>query len=133
MVFIYWMENHPAYATRVQHIKRQMESRHDRLFTSTLAAAEVMTGPRKAGDLRAMANVESYFRSSDVTVLPFEFAAGLQYSSIRSQHSIAPPDAIHLACAATEGIDVFITNDKNLMGKPVAGIQFIVGLDTNLF
>lgn len=134
MVFIYWLENHPAYANRVEHIKRQMEARQDRLFTSTLAAAEVMTGPKKARDLQTVSSVEAYFRSSDLSVLPFEFAEGLHYSDIRAQYrAVTAPDAVHLACAAAEGIDVFITNDKNLIGKKVPGIQFIVGLDTNLF
>jgi predicted nucleic acid-binding protein len=133
MVFIYLLENHPSYAQRVQHISERMVERGDRLFTSTLAAGEVLTGPQRTGDLPEFSKLEQYFQGPAITLLPFTFEAARHYSSIRAQHSVAPPDAIHLACAATEGVDVFITNDKSLVGKSVAGIQFIVGLDTNLF
>jgi hypothetical protein len=37
-----------------------------------------------------------------------------------------------LASAAQAGTDLFPTNDKNLVGKIVPGIQFIAPLDTQL-
>jgi len=46
---------------------------------------------------------------------------------------LAPADAIHLACAAQAGVDVFLTNDQGLARQIVPGIQFIAGLDCNLF
>jgi len=45
---------------------------------------------------------------------------------------ILPADAIHLACAANAGTDMFITNDKRLFGRVIPGIQFIASLDTAL-
>jgi hypothetical protein len=38
-----------------------------------------------------------------------------------------------LACAAQAKVDLFLTNDKRLLGKFVAGIQFIATLETQLF
>lgn len=55
------------------------------------------------------------------------------YARIRGSLKIASPDAIHLACAASAGTDLFLTNDKNLLGKIIPGIQFIASLETNLF
>ena len=40
------------------------------------------------------------------------------------------PDAIHLACAASRNINLFITNDKRLLGKNIPGIDFIASLET---
>jgi predicted nucleic acid-binding protein len=54
------------------------------------------------------------------------------YAGIRSKPGISAPDAIHLACAAHGHIDLFLTNDHDLVGKVVPGIQFIAGLDSNL-
>lgn len=133
MVFIYLLENHPLHAPRVQHISDEIFVRRDRLYASTLVAGEVLTGPKRTGDTAAASKLEQYFQSPNITLLPFNFEAARHYASIRAQHSVAPPDAIHLACAAAEGMDLFITNDNNLKGKNVPGIQFIVGLDTNLF
>jgi predicted nucleic acid-binding protein len=45
---------------------------------------------------------------------------------------VSSADAIHLACAANAGTDLFLTNDKKLVGKVIPGIQFIVGLDSNI-
>jgi predicted nucleic acid-binding protein len=54
------------------------------------------------------------------------------YAGIRAKQNISPPDAIHLACAAQARIDLFLTNDKALVGKVIPGIQFIGGLDSNI-
>ena len=50
----------------------------------------------------------------------------------RGTLGVAPANAIHLACAAQAGTDLFLTNDKRLVGKIVPGIQFIASLDTQL-
>jgi hypothetical protein len=39
---------------------------------------------------------------------------------------------VHLACAASAETDLFLTNDKNLVGKIIPGIQFIAGIDSNI-
>jgi uncharacterized protein len=133
MVFVYLLENNPTYAKRVGHISQRMAVRGDKLFTSTLAAAEVLVGPAKTGDTAGLKQAESFFYGPSVSLIQFSVQAVSNYVRIRSSKSIRPPDAIHLACAASEGIDVFITNDKNLVGLTVPGIQFIVGLETDLF
>lgn len=133
MLFIYWMEGHPSYAPRIQKILQTMQSRGDGLFTSSLAAGEVLVGPEKKKAKDVITQIDSYFRTDAVTLVPFDYSAALRYSQIRAQLKIEAPDAIHLSCAAEEGVDLFITNDKKLIGKTIPGIQFVVGLDTNLF
>jgi hypothetical protein len=46
---------------------------------------------------------------------------------------VSPADSIHLACAAQARIDLFLTNDAALVGKVIPGIQFIAGMDSNVF
>ncbi len=50
---------------------------------------------------------------------------------ICSQHAVCPADAIQLACAAQAGVDLFLTNDRWLVGKVIPGIQFVVGLEAS--
>jgi hypothetical protein len=38
-------------------------------------------------------------------------------------------DSINLACAASAGIDLFLTGDKQLMKLNVPGIQFIADFE----
>jgi hypothetical protein len=47
-----------------------------------------------------------------------------------STGTIARPDGIHLAGAASRNINLFITNDKRLLGKNIPGIDFIASLET---
>jgi predicted nucleic acid-binding protein len=67
-----------------------------------------------------------------VEVIPFSLEAAEHYASIRAKQSISAPDAIHLACAATAGTDLFLTNDRALAGRVIPGIQFIAGLDSDI-
>jgi predicted nucleic acid-binding protein len=133
MLFIYWLEDHPQHARRVDAIRSRMEQRHDQLITGAFTFGEVLTGvyrkgtPQMADDTRrALQNVVS-------EVIPFTLETADHYARIRSDHTILPADAIHLASAAQAGTDLFLTNDKRLVGKIVPGIQFVASLETNLF
>lgn len=48
MLFIYWIENHPTYAQRIDQILGRMTQRADVLCTSSFTLAEVLTGPTGA-------------------------------------------------------------------------------------
>jgi len=61
--------------------------------------------------------------------MPFEEKAAWAYARRRAKRSLRLPDTMQLACAATAGTDLFITNDARLLSKQVPGIQFIVPLD----
>jgi len=65
-------------------------------------------------------------------VVPFTEETADHYARIRGRTGITPPDAIHLACAAAARTDLFLTNDKNLVGRVIPGIQFIAGIDSDV-
>jgi predicted nucleic acid-binding protein len=133
MLFVYWLEDHPVYAKRVRHILSKMEERHDRLCTSAFTAGEVMVGPYKVSAPAIAKKIRDVFESPFVEVLPFTLATADLYARIRANQGVSPADAIHLACASQAGTDLFLTNDSALTSKIIPGIQFIAGLDTNLF
>lgn len=133
MLFVYWLEDNPAYVKRIQQILSKMEERRDRLFTSAFTVGEVLVGPYKLGSLDTGREIREFFESSFVEIIPYTLATADLYAKIRADQGVAPPDAIHLACAAHAGTDLFLTNDLGLTGKVIPGIQFIAGLNTNLF
>lgn len=132
MLFIYWFEQHPVYSERLQHILRRMEQRKDLLCTSALGVGEVLVGPYKKGAGELAGRMRETLRAPFVQVLPFNRDAADRYARIRAELGIPPPDAIHLACAAQAGVDLFLTNDRRLVGQIIPGIQFIAGLDSNI-
>ncbi|MFZ0198636.1 MAG: PIN domain-containing protein [Candidatus Sulfotelmatobacter sp.] len=132
MLFIYWLEDHPRYGRCVQQVFERMRARQDRLCTSTFAVGETLVGFHKRGAIETAARVRNFFRQDSVEVIPYTLETADLYADIRARLSISSADAIHLACASSAGTDLFLTNDKNLVGKIIPGIQFIAGLDSNI-
>jgi uncharacterized protein len=133
MLFIYLIEDHPVYASKIRRVYQKMQARGDLLFTSTFAFGESLTGPLKGGDAALADKMRQLFRSEEVNLLPFLPGTAEIYASIRANSNIPPPDAIHLATAAENKTDLFLTNDKRLHRLTVSGIHFIAGLDGTIF
>ena len=131
MLFIYWLEDHPRYGNRVQQIFERMRDRQDELCTSAFAVGETLVGLHKRRAVETAARVRSFFRQA-VEVIPYTLDTADLYANLRAGTGVTSADAIHLACAASAGTDLFLTNDKNLIGKIIPGIQFIAGLDSNI-
>jgi|SRR6266496_4743058 len=132
MLFIYWLENNPQFAKRVGAIRTRMEQRRDQLITGAFTFGEVLAGPYRIGALRAADEAKRLLKSAISEVVPFTIDTADHYARIRGTLGVPPADAIHLASAAQAGTDLFLTNDKNLIGKVVPGIQFIASIDMQL-
>lgn len=126
-LFIYLIEDKGERAEQVVALRERMIERGDELLTSTLTIGEVFVKPMETGDEALRHRYERAIRAG-ATVLPFDFRAALKFAEIRRDRSIRAPDAIQLACAATAGTDVFITNDDRLSRKTVGGIRLIQSL-----
>jgi len=133
MLFIYWLEDHATHAKRVQHILARMQERQDVLCTSTFTLAELLTGAYRRAATELADRIRAAFESSEIEMIPFGVETAEHYALIRGRFGFSPPDAIHLACAAQAKADLFLTNDQSLIGKGIPGIQFIAGMDTELF
>jgi predicted nucleic acid-binding protein len=133
MLFIYWLEDHPQFAKRVGAIRSRMEERQDQLITGAFTFGEVLAGVYRKGSPYLAAEARRLLQSVVAEVVPFTLDTANHYARIRGALGIAPADAIHLASAAQSGSDLFLTNDKQLVGRFVPGIQFIAALDTQLF
>lgn len=132
MLFIYWLEDNPQFAKRVNAIRSRMHERNDQLITSVFTLGEVLAGVYRTGASSRAQQARSALESAVSELVPFTADTADQYARIRGSLSVPPADAIHLACAASAGTDLFLTNDRKLVGKIVPGIQFIAGIDSNL-
>jgi predicted nucleic acid-binding protein len=133
MLFIYWLEENPQFGKRVDAIWSRMQERNDQLITGALALGEVLAGAYKRGvNEERIEEVRAALNSSVSEIIPFTAETADVYGRIKGSLKVPPADAIHLACAATAYTDLFLTNDKNLVGKVIPGIQFIAGLDSNI-
>ena len=105
-----------------------MLARGDQLLTSALTLGELLVKPMEQQDFGLCAKYETAVKAAAL-LLHFDEAAAKVYAALRSNKAFRAPDAIQLACAASAGVDLFVTNDAGLQGKQVSGIQFIVPLD----
>jgi len=127
-LFIYLLEPSPAFGEQVRQLRLRMLARGDGLATSALTIGEVLVGPVRVRNDAVYKQYLSMFSQPQIRVLKFDLEAAGHYAYIRHDKSIQPPDAIQLACAASAGIDLFITNDDRLSRKNIPGINFITSL-----
>lgn len=133
MLFIYWLEDNPDFAKRVSTVRSRMLERNDELITGSFTIGEVLAGVYRRGAASQAQVVKEGLEHVVSKFIPFTNETAELYGQIRGSLTIPPADAIQLACAASAKADLFLTNDKKLVGKIVPGIQFVAGLDSNLF
>jgi len=126
--YIYLFEGLPQFLDPVKAFRERMIERKDELITSTMTLAEVQVGPRRAGNVALAERFRDAIRQTS-RIIPFDEAAADIYAKLRENPSIKPPDAIQLACAASVGVHLFITNDKALHKLTVPGIHFICSVE----
>ena len=126
-IFIYCFEDHEPQGKSARGLRERMLQRGDQLITSAMTVGEILVKPRERQDLTLCRQYEAAITSTAL-VLSFDLNAARRFSVLRLDRSLRAPDAIQLACAATVGTDLFITNDDRLSGLKVDGVQFIVPL-----
>jgi predicted nucleic acid-binding protein len=125
MIFAYLLDDHPAYAPRVRQILGRSLRRQDTLFTSCLVLGEVLAGSQRSPNPAKRRAVRETLNEMGFSFLPFDAGAVEPFSHLRSTTKVKVADCIHLACAASAGIDLFLTGDKQLTKLDIQGIQFI--------
>ena len=133
MLFIYLLEGNPTFFTRVQQLLDRSYRRGDRLYTSYLALGEVLAGAEKSQGPQKALIMRQTIDEMGFSYLPFDEGAVAPFSRLRAKEKVKVADSIHLACAASAGIDLFLTGDLQLTKLDVPGIQFIAEFNNPLF
>jgi predicted nucleic acid-binding protein len=95
IIFIYWLEDHPQFAKRVDFIHARMQQRRDQLITGAFTFGEVLAGVyrRNAGELAD--ETRRLLQGVVTEVVPFTMETADHYARIQGSLGIAPADAIH--------------------------------------
>ena len=127
-LFIYLLEGSGELFRAVDHLLSRMVERRDELLTSTLTLGEVLVKPLEVGRPEWAERYEKFLDAPGIHLIPFDRHGAKVYARLRLDRALRPPDAIQLACAASAGCNLFITNDERLSRKVVPGVDFIVPL-----
>jgi predicted nucleic acid-binding protein len=88
-----------------------------------MAGAATSSQPSTAQDIRTKLDDAGF------SYIEFGEAAVQTFARLRAVSRVKSADSIHLACAASVGIDLFLTGDKQLMKLIVPGIRFIADFE----
>jgi predicted nucleic acid-binding protein len=130
-LFIYQWDNNSPFQTPVLALRRKMLATGIGLVTSSMTLGELMAGPRRNGQETIALQYKAAL-SQSATIVPFDERAADLYATVRAQTRVKQPDGIQLACAASHGVELFVTNDDRLWKLRVPGVHFIVSTETAL-
>jgi uncharacterized protein len=130
MLFIYLLEDHPTFSSRARQLLGRARRRGDSLYTSYLALGEVIAGAEKSARPQKTLAMREIMQEMGFSYLPFDEGAVAPFVILRAKQKLRIADSIHLACAASFGIDLFLTGDRQLTKLDVPGIQFIADFNT---
>lgn len=128
-IFIYLVEKHPIFRSKVIALRQESKKRGDVVVTSALTLGELLVQPLRNGQVEVAKRYRRLLTGGQmVEMIPFGQAVAEHYARIRALSSISQPDAIQFACAAGAGCEVFVTNDRGLWDLAVPGVPTIQGL-----
>jgi predicted nucleic acid-binding protein len=133
MLLIYLLEGNPLFRPRADALLTRSRRRGDTLFTSCLAVGEVMAAVEQFDQPLKATAVRETLEEIGFQFLRFDAGATEPFSQLRGRKKLKIADSIHLACAASAGIDLFLTGDQQLTKLDIPGIQFIADFNGSLF
>ncbi len=111
---IYFLEGHKTFKLLYAPLFQAEADGLLEFAVSTIAVAEVMTGPLQAGD-EALAN--RYRRAlAQWEVVPVDIELAALAARLRASHKLKLPDAIHAATAISTGSAALVTHDRDFPG-----------------
>lgn len=111
---IYFIERNRQYRNILRPFFAAVAKGDTRIVTSTLTLMEVLVHPLRHGnELLAHRYSDILLSSPNVTTVPITSAIAKTAAQLRATTSLKTPDAIQLATAITEKVDVLLTGDRD--------------------
>jgi predicted nucleic acid-binding protein len=123
--FIYYVENHPVYSSKVDKIFEFAEDNNIKIISSIITLTEVLTKPIQLSDTLLEKDYRDLLTDSDeVELFSINKSIAEEAANLRARYQLRTPDALHLATAIETKCDAFLTNDKGF--KKVLGIRILI-------
>jgi predicted nucleic acid-binding protein len=113
--FIYYIEDHPQYASLVQIILNHLATGTSQGVTSVITMMEISVKPLREQRL-ARANEYASFleRLPNLSILPVRMPDAWRAGVLRASNTLQIADALQIATCIGAGASVFVTNDHRL-------------------
>ena len=114
-IFIYILENHFEFGETCLSVVQSGADKELDGYSGDLVLAELLVKPLKDNNARAVKAVKDLFtEDTKIELLPHTRSAFITAAHLRANHKIKLPDALHLATAIENHIEIFLTNDRDI-------------------
>ena len=128
-IVVYGIEGYAMYAALLRALLTAMDTGEILAVTSELTLAEVLVKPKRDANDPLQRAYRAFLQPTPALhIIPITRAVLEDAATIRASDAVKLPDAIHLATAAQQGCDAFLTNDRALGSVPFANVRLISGL-----
>jgi predicted nucleic acid-binding protein len=123
---IYYIEAHSIYGPISKEIVNFFQSEEREAFSTVLTLTEVLAKPMKIGDEKLVDRFAEFLKyGRNFTLIEISEKIAERAGRLRGRYTeLRTIDAVQLASAIENGIEIFITNDKKL--KKVDEIKVVV-------
>lgn len=122
-VLIGFLDRHDAHHEAARAALGRALDDRDRLVLPTSAYAEVLVGPKRAGDA-AVAVVDDLAHRLPVELVPLDREVAAAAAGLRATHrALRLPDALVIATALTTDADQLITTDRRWPTRRKLGLR----------
>ena len=124
VILIYFLEKNKNWETLTNIIFNRIKDNQLNISLSKLIFIEILTGLRRIDDDETE-NYLKYMIEDFINIQTFPIGDEIieETINIRAKYNISTPDAIHIATAINQKVEIFITNDKSL--KKIKEIKII--------
>jgi predicted nucleic acid-binding protein len=118
-IFIYLLENHSDFGEICLSIVQSAVDKELDGYSGDLVLAELLVKPLKDNNARAVKAVKDLFsKETRIELLPHKRSTFETAALLRANYKIKLPDALHIATAIENHIEVFLTNDREIPSIP---------------
>jgi predicted nucleic acid-binding protein len=118
-IFIYILENHPEFGETCLSVVQSGADKELDGYCGDLVLAELLVKPLKDNNARAVKAVKDLFtEDTKIELLPHTRSTFITAAHLRANHKIKLPDALHLATAIENHVEIFLTNDRDIPRIP---------------
>lgn len=119
VIFIYWIEESPAYLSRIEPLFHAVDRGEVEIVTSAITLLEVLVVPYRTGKVALAERYEQLLtRAEHLRLVDIDRQQLRAAAQLRALHGIRTPDAFQLAAGLATRSTTLITNDRRLPSVP---------------
>ncbi len=116
-VFIYLLEDHPLYSSKIINLFDYCQKHHIELTTSSISFMEFCVKPYEQNKTEVIEHFKELLIDMDITLYTVNIEIAEIAAKLRAEYKLKSMDALQIAVKKYSESDRIVNNDKELSGK----------------